>query len=258
MLSNYLTSILPSNRRLLALEKLDDDVNLTTEELNAKLQGDKKLAGLKLTPLVKKEQITYSQGGKKKKNDKKPKKEAVEEKKEEITEDQFEPEAKIVFDIQIRNAFSQLKMEPPTMNKEVEATIQSVEKKKVELEELVEKKAAEIANLRQTAESTIPQLAELKEQFKDAPLPREKGDKGSHGHKDRRGARGGKRGGGDSVQWHGPQDRHPKREGNLEKKEDAEELYEQEDSFETQRRNTEKQRHLPKNTNITESDFPKL
>jgi hypothetical protein len=255
MLSTYLTSILPNNRRMLALEKLDEDVNLTAEELKAKLQGDKKMAGLKLTPLAMKEQITYSQGNKKKKGDKKPKKEEAEEKKEEVNEDQFDPDAKIVFDIQVRNAFSQLKMEPPTMNKEVEAVIDAVEKKKVELEDLVEKKAAEIANLRKTAETVVPQLAELKEQFKDAP--REKGEKGSHGHKERRGARGGKRGG-EGGQWHGPQDRHPKREGIAEKKEDAEELYEQEDSFDTQKKRTEKQRHFPKHTNITETDFPKL
>ena len=259
-MSSYLTSILPANKRFFALEKLDDDINIDTEELKAKLKDDKKMAGLKLTPLAKKEEVTYG-GSKKKKGGKKQKPtDAKEEQKDELVQDEFDPETKVVFDIQIRNAFSQVKMEPPVFNKDVEETIVAVEKKKGELEQQVEKKTAEIADLRKNAEETVPSLAELKERFKDAPL-KERGDKGTHGRDGRRGTRGGRGGNrdrGENTQWHGNQERHPPREGQQEKPADAEELYNQEDSFEAQNTKVEKAKHAPRRGKISENDFPKL
>lgn len=262
MLVNYLTSILPSNRRLFQLEKIEDDINLNLEDIASQLKADKKLAGLKLTAAPMKEQIVYSQGNKKK-HAKKSKPDAkADEKKPEEVEENFDPESKIILDLQIRNAFTQIKLDAPVFNKDVEPSIQAVEKKKIEVEELVTKKAEEIANIKKNAEQSVPTLAELKEKFKDAPV-REKGEKGTHGHKDRRGARGGRTGGrgegrGEGgKEWHGPRDRHPKREGDQEKA-DAEEQYEEEDSYEVQKRNAEKARHAPKKGPILESDFPAL
>lgn len=247
----------------MALEKLDEDITIDVEELKSKLMADKKMAGLKLTPMVKKEQSNYNEGNKKKKNDKNDKKDKktdakVEKKVEQPDEHQFDPDTKIVFDIQIRNAFSQLKIDTPVFNKEVEPAIGIVEKKKAELEELVKQKTEEIANIKKNAEQSVPSLAELKEKFKDAPLRDRDDTKGTHGHKDRRGTRGGRREKGDNnVQWHGARnEKHPKREGD-EEKADAEDHDQQEDSFEAQVRRKDKERHVRKGP-ITEGDFPKL
>lgn len=263
-MSSYLTSILPSNKKLFALEKLDDDLDFNTDDIQAKLKGDKKMAGLKLGPLVKKENVTHGVSTKKKGSKKQKPQDAKEEKKEEPADDQYDPETKIVFDIQIRNAFSQIQAEPPVFNKDVEASIVAVEKKKAEFEKKVNEKASEIANLRKNAEESVPSLTELKERFKDAPL-KEKGDKGTHGRDGRRGTRGGRatRGadrerGTDNSNWHGARERHPKREGNQEKPEDAEELYQEEDSFEAQKKRSEKAKHVPSKAKISETDFPKL
>lgn len=247
---------------MFALEKLDDDINIDTEELRAKLKDDKRMAGLKLTPLAKKEEITYG-GSKKKKAGKKQKPtDTKEEQRDEPVQDEFDPETKVVFDIQIRNAFSQLKMEPPVFNKDVEESIVAVDKKKVDLEQQVEKKASEIADLKKNAEESVPSLAELKERFKDAPL-REKGDKGTHGRDGRKGTRGGRGGNRDrdrdeNTQWHGNQERHPPREGKQERPADAEDLYQEEDSFEAQKTRVEKAKHAPRRGKISENDFPKL
>lgn len=263
LLVSYLTSILPSNRKLFQLEKLDDDININVDDVNSHLQADKKLAGLKLKAAPMKEQIVYSQGNKKK-HQKKTKPDGKEdEKKVEVAEENFDPDTKIVLDIQIRNAFSQIKVESPVFNKDVEPSILIVEKKKTELEELVKKKAEEIASIRLTAEKTVPTLEELKEKFKEAPV-REKGDKGTHGHKERRGARGGRRGGdraergGDNSNWHGARERHPKREGDAEKADAEEQAFEEEDSYEVAKRTAERTRHVPKKGPILESDFPAL
>lgn len=238
------------------MEKLDDDININVADIDSQLKADKKLAGLKLKVAPMKEQIVYSQGNKKK-HQKKTKPEAKEdEKKPEVIEENFDPDSKIVLDIQIRNSFSQIKIEPPVFNKDVESSIQAVEKKKVELEELVKKKAEEIASIRQNAEKNVPTLEELKEKFKDAPV-REKGEKGTHGHKDRRGARGGRRGG-DNANWHGARERHPKREGDQEKADAEDQDHDDENSYEVQKRNAEKQRHAPKKGPILDSDFPTL
>lgn len=241
------------------MEKLDDDISIKLDDIQSHLKSDKKLSGLKPAPI--KEQIVYSQGNKKK-HQKKSKPETKEaEKKPEVVEEDFDPEAKIILDIQIRNAFSQINIDAPVFNKDVEPSIEAVEKKKVELEQLVKSKAEEIANIRKNAESSVPTLAELKERFKDAPI-KEKGEKGTHGHKERRGTRGGRRGGDrterENTDFRGPRDRHPRREGDQEKADAEEQQYEDEDSYEVQRRNAEKARHVPKKGPILESDFPAL
>ena len=252
---------------------------MSEEELKNKLQSDKTLAGLKLA--MPKKEYAANEGNKKKNNNKKKDakpegKKAAEETKP-AEEDNEDPEKVIVFDQQTRNAFSQLKMEPPAANKDINSTLDELEKRKTDLDQKVKAKEAEIQNLRKLADANVPSVDELKEKFKDLP-PRERDEeKGTHGHKDRRddrrddrrgargGARGGRSGGNDKgersdVQWKGLRtERHPRRQGDEEKADIQEQQQEQEDSFEEQSRKREKERRVPtQKGNLAESDFPKL
>ena len=261
LLTSFLTSILPQNKRLLAVEKMEDDAAINEDDLRSQLQSDKKMAGLKLMVTKKEQPVEH-----KKKDDKKKKDKKAEEKKPEapvVEDDSEDPNKKLIFDLQIRNAFSQLKVEPPTINKDLSSAIDVLEKRRSELDQQVKSKEKEITELRAKAEASVPSIDELKERFKDAPTRERDGEKGTHGHKERRGARGG-RGGRDrdekdNTQWKGGRpERHPRREGDQEKA-DIEQNEEDQDSFEEQNRRREKDRKAaPKKANLAEGDFPKL
>ena len=241
---------------------MEDDAAINEDDLLNQLKSDKKMAGLKLMPSSKKEQPVEH----KKKDDKKKKDKKTEEKKSEaapVEDDSDDPNKKLIFDLQIRNAFSQLKVELPTINKDLSSSIDLLEKRRVELDQQVKSKEKEITELRVKAEASVPSIDELKEKFKDAPTRDRDGDKGTHGHKERRGTRGG-RGAReiddkDNHQWKGARnERHPRREGDQEKA-DLDQNDEDQDSFEEQNRKREKDRKAaPRKANLAEGDFPKL
>ncbi len=237
------------------------------------------MKGLQLQ-MSKKEPITYGPTKKKdnKKKDQKEEKKVMEEKAP--VEESDDPNKVLVFDLQIRNAFSQLKLDPPATSKDLNATLDVLEKKRAELDQLVKTKTSEISNLRAQAEANVPSLDELKELFKDPPVRERDLEKGTHGHKDRKGARGGRGGRGDrrggdraergdaprggdrADQWRGGRnERHPRREGEQERADLLEHEVEAEeaDSFEEETRRREKERRgAPKKSNLAETDFPKL
>jgi hypothetical protein len=245
---------------MFARESLEEEKFMSDADIQAKISGNKAFAGLKV---LTKEPLPTGPADKKKKGGKKdevkkeePKKEEV--KKEEINDD---PNQKIVFDLQVRNSFSLIGLEPPVANKDLEASIKAIEEKKNAFDELVKKKADEIAAIRKNAETEVPSIEELKLKYKDIPMY-DRDEKGTHGHKDRerRGARGGRRGG-ERGQWHGRQERHPPREGDEEKADEAE-RYEDDDSYEIERRQQKeeevKRSKAKANVQLTAADFPTL
>lgn len=256
LLESYLASLLPSNRKLLKINRTEEEVTITEEEVLEKIQGDKKLASLGLKPIIKKEVPQFNEGkkkgkGKGKKGQKKEEEKKVEEKVEEDEEDLDDPERKLIFELQIRNAFSQLNIEPPTINKELEASIAEVEKKRVEYESKVSEKEKEIASLKENAEKEVPSIDELKIKFADAPAPRTR----DHNKKDRRGDKG-------NTQWRGKQDeRHPPKTGDREKVEEAEtfgDVPAAEEDFNEDEERKAKQSKANQNKKLTAEDFPSL
>lgn len=246
MLISYLTSILPSNKRLLALENIEE-AGLNEAEVLKKMEGNKDYKGLKMNIVVKKEVSAYNVIEKKpKKNQKgKGKAETEDVPKTAPKEDHDDPNAPIIFDIQIRQAFTQLKVTPPSIMKELEPMIVTIEGKKKELEAQVASKEEELKKLRETAEKSVPTIEELKLKFKDAPTRDERFHKGGERREHRdRGTRGGHKG-------------HDKKHGqHHEDKHQDDELPEEEPEEHDHRKH---QKYAPKlKTNLNESDFPQL
>ena len=251
----------------MAKEDITDEKYMTEAELQAKIKSNKAYAGLKVMvkePLRTEPVGKKKKGGDKKKDDEDKKEEPKKEEPKAPVENIDDPDQKLVLDLMIRNAFSQLKIEPPVANKDIDASIKQVEAKRIEIDEMVKKRAEEIASIRVSAETEVPTLEELKLKYKDAPRERDE-DKGTHGHRDRRGARGGKYGGerreGGDQQWKGGREgRHPPREGDQEKADEIEK--DEEDSVEIDRRRRDKEaneRKKVKNpSSLTAADFPTL
>lgn len=204
--------MLPSNKRLFAAEVIEDDIALTAEQLSAKLTGNKAFAGLKLAVKTKEDlapAVAHKKKDKKKKDDKK----AAPAKEEPAAPVEVEdPNKKIVFELDIRNAFSQIKIEPPELVKDIEDVLVTLDKKKGSLEKEIAEKDTSLEALRRQAEAHVPSIEQLKELFKD--LPKDDERPRDRSRKERRGTRGGS----DNVQWKGGRhERHSKKEGDFEK-----------------------------------------
>lgn len=251
MLIGYLTSILPSNKRLLAIEDIEDASNINTADLSAQIQGDSKFKGLKLS--VKKEpELPFSitnkkKGGKKNKDDKKPAQKEDAPVKQEEDED---VNKKLVFELDIRNSFSLVSIEPPEALKDVEDVIQTLEKKRGHLESEIKNKEGDFETLKKKAEESVPTIEQLKELFKDAPTrDYEEGRPRDRSRKERRGTRGG------NQQWRGKgNDKHEKRTGEVEK--DQAGPYEEEEEKPVKVDHRKGSRHAEFTS--TAADFPTL
>lgn len=204
--------MLPSNKRLFAAEVIEDDIALTAEQLSAKLTGNKAFAGLKLAVKTK-EDLAPAVAQKKKDKKKKDDKKAAPAKEEAAAPVEAEdPNQKIIFELDIRNAFSQIKIEPPELVKDIEDVLVTLDKKKGQLEKEIKEKDTSLEALKRQAEASVPSIEQLKELFKE--IPKDDDRPRDRSRKERRGTRGGA----GNVQWKGRQhERHAKKEGDFEK-----------------------------------------